>query len=239
MYILGISPPKYSILDFILSMISVGHFCYSCYMQTQCGNAVGGDGWNCYNAFGYRLHNYVLPSVISVLVESIVQSVNMYRANKEDQLNEAKEDSMKGFKSFLLGATIVMNTGVFLAFIPFFVSNTIPMIIAYCWILLPVLAGVVLIYAIIVTSVVNGIRECEGCGCAYCLKFFGIHCVVGLQVFGTLVFSMAYNYSQYSYYGADYSQVMWYEYQSRDTVVWFNTLSNSSELTIHNLLTPF
>lgn len=168
----GISPPKYSVLDFILSLISVGHFCYSCYMQTKCGDAKGGDGWNCYNAFGYRLHNYVLPGVISVLVESIVQCVNLYRATKEDRLNQLKEDSLKWLKWTLLGATLFLNTSVFLAFIPFFVSNTIPMIIAYCWLLLPILGGVVLIYASVVTILINSFRKCEGCGCCFFLEIF-------------------------------------------------------------------
>ncbi len=51
--------------------------------------------------------------------------------------------------------------------------------------------------------------------------------------------SMAYNYSQYSFFGADYSSVIWYEYQSRDTAAWFNSLTNSTELDIQNVLAPF
>jgi len=235
----GISPPKYSILDFILSLVSVGHFCYACYMQTECGNAKNGEGWNCYNAFGYRLHNFILPGCVAVLVESIVQCVNLYRANKENEMNEMKEDSLKWLKWTLLITTMILNGGVFLAFIPFFVSNTIPMIIAYCWLLLPILGGVVLIYASIVTIIINSCRKCEGCGCCFFWKFFGTHCVVGSQVFGCLIFAMAYNYSQYSYFGADYSDVMYYEYQSRDTINWFNNLKNNSDKAIHNLLTPF
>lgn len=224
-------------MDFILSLISVGHFCYACYLQTKCGAAPYADGWRCYNAFGYRLHNYVLPSVISVLVESIIQLVNTYRAHKSEEKKPSDKNCQKYLKWFLLGMTFVLNTAVASAFIPFLISNTVPMLIAYCWILLPILFGLTLVYAILVTSVVSCVRKCTDCGCGYCLKFFGAHCLVGLQVFGALALSMAYNYSQYSYFGADFMPVLWYEYLSRDTVSWYKTLTNSTELVVDNILT--
>jgi len=164
--------------------------------------------------------------------------VNTYRAYKKDQ-DKVMNDDMRQVKWFLLGSSIVMNSAVFLAFIPFFVSNVVPMLIAYVWVLLPLLGVLVLTYAIFITSVVNAIRQCQDCSCIYCGKFFGTHCIVGLQVFGCLIVSMAYNYSQYSFFGADYSSVIWYEYQSRDTATWFNSLTNSTELDIQNVLAPF
>jgi hypothetical protein len=61
-------------------MISVAHFIYACYRQQYCSTTVNYSDWKCYNSFGYRLYNYVLPSVISVLVQSIVQAVNTAKA---------------------------------------------------------------------------------------------------------------------------------------------------------------
>jgi hypothetical protein len=238
-YILGLSPAKYSVLDFILSLISIGHLGYAGYLQTKCSSAVNATQWRCYNAFGYRLYNYVLPSVVAVLVESIIQLVNMVKAHKKDKIDKSTKKYMSSCKWFLLISSIVMNALAVLVFIPFFISNVVPMLIAYCWILLPILGGLVVLYATFVTSVINAIKQCQDCGCVYCLKFFGTHFLVGLQVFGCLVLGMAYNYSQYSFFGTSYKEVMWSEYQSRDTINWFNTLTNNSDLLIHNLLTPF
>lgn len=70
--------PKYSLVDFILSLISIGHFVYACVRQRACSSDPNYDSWRCYNAFGYRLYNYVLPNVISVLVQSCVQAYNTY-----------------------------------------------------------------------------------------------------------------------------------------------------------------
>ncbi|CAF1132923.1 unnamed protein product [Adineta ricciae] len=235
----GVSLPKYSVLDFILSLISVGHFGYAIYLQTKCTNQSKATAWRCYNAFGYQLYNYVLPSLISVLVEAFVQLGNMIKASKVDPNHQVKRNPVNYIKWALLISTIVLNSLVFVAFIPFFISNVFPMLIAYSWVLICVLAALVLAYATFITVVVNALRQCADCGCVYFLKFFGTHCVVGLQVFGCLVLSMAYNYSQYSFFGADYTSVIWCEYQSRDTTIWYQRLTNDSESLIQNLLTPF
>ncbi|CAF1094335.1 unnamed protein product [Rotaria magnacalcarata] len=233
----GVSPPKYSVLDFVLSLVSVGHFAFACYKQTNCSSSAYQSEWRCYNAFGYQLHNYVLPSVIAVLVESIIQIVNNYRANKQEDKKNSGARSSRKFKWALLCTTIVLNVGVCLVFIPFFISNTIPMLIAYCWLLVSVLGALVLVYAVFITIVINALRKCDGCSCRYCAKFFAAHCIVGCQAFGCLILSMAYNYSQYSYFGADYTSTIGYEAQSRDTVTWFNSLTNNTDSIIHNTLT--
>lgn len=216
----------------------MGHFAYACYLQTKCSSAAYANGWRCYNALGYRLFNYVLPSIVSVLVEAFVQLANMIKASK-DPKNQVSKNPLNYVKWSLLITTIVLNCIVCLSFIPFVISNVIPMLISYCWVLLPILGILVLTYATFITAVVNAIKRCQDCGCVYCLKFFGTHCVVGVQVFGCLVFSMAYNYSQYSLFGASYSDVIWCEFQSRDTVYWYKSLTNDTEMLIQNILTPF
>ncbi len=50
---------------------------------------------------------------------------------------------------------------------------------------------------------------------------------------------MAYNYSQYCYFGGGYLSVIGYEFQSRDTGAWGRALANSSDLTTHNILAFF
>ena len=73
----------------------------------------------------------------------------------------------------------------------------------------------------------------------YCGRFFLTHCAVGLQVFGCLVMSIAYNYSQYCYFGGGYIAVLGYEFQSRDTGAWSRAFSNSTLLETHNILAFF
>ena len=57
------------------------------------------------------------------------------------------------------------------------------------------------------------------CSCekGRCPELFGTHSAAGLQVFGCLILSVAYNYSQYCYFGVGYLPVLGYEFQSRDT----------------------
>lgn len=226
------SPPKYSILDFLLSLISLGHFIYACFRQTRCSTDVNYNAWRCYNAFGYRLYNYVLPSVISVLVQCMIQGYNSYKAETKDD-----ESALRRFaKIFLLGGTILMNVGICLVFIPYFLINAFPMLVGFCWLLIPLPLLLSLAYAIFTTILVTVV---SGCKFEHCGRLFGAHFLVGLQVFGCLALSMAYNYSQYTYFGGGYLTVLGYEFRSRDTVAWGNSLSNNTELQIHSILAFF
>jgi hypothetical protein len=129
-----------------------------------------------------------------------------------------------------------MNALICFVFIPFFILNALPMFVGFCWLLVPLLCALTLAYAIFVTTFVSSASRCHMCKEKHCRRFFATHCAVGLQVFGCLVLSMAYNYSQYCYFGGGYLTAIGYEYQSRDTGAWGRALSNSSDLTVHNVL---
>ena len=135
----------------------------------------------------------------------------------------------------LLG-TILMNAAVCLVFIPYFLINALPMLVGFCWLLIPLAVVLSLAYAIFTTILVSLV---SGNGCDHCGRLFGAHFAVGIQVFGCLALSMAYNYSQYTYFGGGYLSVLGYEFRSRDTVAWGNALTNSSELQIHSILAFF
>jgi hypothetical protein len=174
-----------------------------------------------------------------VLVQSIVQTVNTF-ADKEPKTNESKKQKAQRYlKMFLLFVTIISNALICVAFVPFFITNALPMFVGFFWVLIPVLIALTLVYAVFITVVVSSLSKCAMCTNKYCKRFFATHCAVGLQVFGCLVISMSYNYSQYCYFGGGYTPVIGYEYQSRNTATWAQALSNSSELVTHNVLAFF
>lgn len=112
------------------------------------------------------------------------------------------------------------------------------MIVGYCWLLIPLLAILTFLYAGLII-VVMGIGS--SCGMFSNFNnnrawFFGTHCAVGVQIFGCLIAGMAYNYSQYWYFGDGYFSVIGYEFQSRDTVAWGRALTNDSQLLTENIL---
>lgn len=225
------SLPKYSILDFLLSLTSLGHFIYACYRQTRCSSDVNYSAWRCYNAFGYRLYNYVLPSVVSVLIQCLIQGYNSYKAGD-------KKDGWfrKNAKRVLLVGTILMNVTISLVFIPYFLTNALPMLVGFCWLLVPLAVLLSAVYGIFTTILLNIPLGCE---CNHCGRLFGAHFLLGLQVFGCLALSMAYNYSQYTYFGGGYLDILGYEFRSRDTLAWWSTLTNSTELQVHSILAFF
>ena len=216
---LDVRPSKYSIIDFILSLVSVGHFIYACYLQTKCVNSTNTSSWNCYNAFGYRLFNYVLPNLVSVLVQSGVQLAHTIRHREDDSSTMTSVRNV--CKMLLLGATIIMNVILCIIFIPFLITNVLPMLVGFCWLLLPLLIVLTVTYAIFITTVASIIGKCGLCQNGYCKRFFLTHFLVGLQVFGCLIISMAYNYSQYCYFGGGYIRVLGYEFESRETKLIF------------------
>jgi hypothetical protein len=205
--------------------------------------------WRCYNAFGYRLYNYVLPSVISVLVQSITQAVFFYKEKESSEEKPAEKSTEKPtkkfakcqayFKWFLLTFTILLNSAIVLVFIPYFITNALPMLVGFCWVLMPILGLLILAYVIFVLIVVSIIDRCKMCKEKFVMRMFATHCAVGLQVFGCLIVSMAYNYSQYCYFEGGYLPVLGYELQSRDTVTWANNIANNSQLIAHNILAFF
>lgn len=185
-----------------------------------------------------------MPSVIAVLVQSIVQVKNTYRAMKASKYRHDNQETCcfkmaKCSTEFLLGSTIIMNVAICLVFLPYMVTNSIPMIVGFCWLLLPLLAILTLVYALIITAFVSIISRCAMCDEGFCCRFFFTHCAVGLQVFGCLIISMAYNYSQYCYFGSGYLPAVVNEFQSRDTVVWAHSLVNDTTFQIHNILAFF
>ena len=122
-----------------------------------------------------------------------------------------------------------------------FFTNALVMIVGFCWLLGPLLIILILLYAAFITVVVNIASSSNMCDNSdgYCRLFFGTHCAVGLQVFGCLILSMAYNYSQYWYFGDSYLSAIGYEFQSRDTVAWGRALTNNSQFLTDNILAFF
>ena len=217
-------PMEVSIVDILLSLVSVAHFIYACYRQTECSSSVNYTAWRCYNAFGYRLFNYVLPSTISVLVQSSAKLTG-------DTFHPEKKRDI--IILVLLMICIVLNGILLIVFIPFTITNALPMLVGFCWLLIPLLFALIITYALFISTIL------------WCKKkknfrrLFLAHFAVGLQVFFCLIIAMAYNCSQYCYFGGGYLEVIGYEFNSRDTGRWGSTLVNSSQLQAHTILAFF
>ena len=200
-------------------------------------SAKDANTWRCYNAYGYRLYNYVLPSIVSVLVQSIVQVNTFVTKDKTD----GKYREKAGFiaKMLLLGSTILMNLTLCLVFVPYFITNALPMFVGFFWLLIPLLFVLILAYASFITGIVIIIQKKSGVKKTHARRLFLAHCAVGLQVFGCLVVTMAYNYSQYCYFGGGYISVIPLEFYSHDTLAWGNTFKINTQNQVDTFLSFF
>ena len=154
---------------------------------------------------------------------------------KDDQ----PKKTSRYLKYFLLGATFIMNLLICVIFVPFFITNTLPMVVGFCWLLVPLWLALSLAYAIFATVLISIVTKGQMCTNGLCRRLFITHFLVGIQVFGCLILGMAYNYSQYAYFGGGYLSVVEYEFQSRDTGNWARAIRNSSELTTDTVLAVF
>ncbi len=211
-------------LDLVLTLPTTVQTALICKEQTSCMSLSDtASHWNCYNLFGYKLHNYVTGSCINLTIKIFLNIMEMMEEENIVSLEE---------KACL---ALLIPQFLFMAFIglTFLLTHVLPMVIIYVWILI-ILIIALLLFQLLLAPVVCAVKcSCDGdeitevvCSCASALF---------TPVFA-IIYSTLFNYFQYFYYGENYLRTIEREYASRDTDLFVRLLHKSLTQKWHTIL---
>jgi hypothetical protein len=254
---------EFSFTDLVLFCVPlVAHTIYQCQIQSSCMSAEDATIWNCYNAFGYRLYNYVFVSYFHFFSSFVIKCV-YYKKCKEVAMEDIpvptnpskppsklktwwEQSALK--KNLVQLNSVVSRLSLWLCIItclfvgalllPYLLTNAIPMFVVY-----------IFMYDIYLIVTLFIIFPFFVVGLPYNLNYISIPkeyriiataLLTGGWILYTLpiLISTTFNYSQYLYYGENYFETMTNEYNSRDTGTFFKLLQNSVSTRFHFSL-PF
>ncbi|CAF0809704.1 unnamed protein product [Adineta steineri] len=219
----------------------LGHAIWYCYIQSTCMQAQYATTWNCYNAFGYRLYNYVFVSYCSFFWRSMLK-MHVYRTIlKQPEMVKDYISRPVEFYSALWASRITI-VFVGLLIFPYLFTNVIPMAAAYTF--MTFIYIVFCIFGLIFFRTISFIPAFNGPFTSLIKPFGGkFNYITGISImctFAALTFpillSVFYNYSQYVYYDGNYYFTMADEYHSRDTQTYFNIFRASANQVLHTVL---
>ncbi|CAF1588559.1 unnamed protein product [Rotaria magnacalcarata] len=103
--------PTFDLFDAVFYCIPLlGHAGWYCYIQSSSMSATYGTTWNCYNAFGYRLYNYLFEQYANFAVGYLTKLFFLKYGNKKEE-GEKKEQVPKDLLSFcILSKRIYFNS---------------------------------------------------------------------------------------------------------------------------------
>jgi hypothetical protein len=216
---------QFSVTDCVHTLPLLGHSIWYCVTQSSCTSAEDATIWNCYNAFGYRLYNYIFASYFHFCCTFLMKCA--YR-------NKIKQAKLKKL-SYYLGLYSSIITFIFVSclVLPFYYTHIMPMVCAYVFLhiiyFMPMF--LLLIFGIFFVNLL-------------CIKDYRI-IVASIIIAASIIYtfpvliSVTYNYSQYLYYSDDYFETMTHEYNTRDTATYFKLLQNSVIFLFHTMLNFF
>ncbi|CAF1402911.1 unnamed protein product [Adineta ricciae] len=238
----------FNIIDYIFHGLPVlGHAIWYCIIQSSCMSAERATPWNCYNAFGYRLFNYVFVSYWNFSSVFYVQLM-AFVLKDVHKLNLPKKKPKSIIKYVIYTITIGLYfiTWAFAGalLLPYMITHVIPMAFAYgfmvviyicLWVAFlcfsQILAALpkmtrIIFYIFLPRSLESAFYPISAF--LYSLALFSYTFPILLTVF--------YNYSQYLYYGENFIYTMSNEFNSRDTETYFAIFRNSVNEKLHSLL---
>ncbi|CAF1316859.1 unnamed protein product [Adineta steineri] len=69
--------------DFVFQCLPLcGHGIWYCHIQSSCMSAEYATKWNCYNAFGYRIYNYIFVSYVGFFIGFIIKLIALLENKK-------------------------------------------------------------------------------------------------------------------------------------------------------------
>jgi len=222
---------QFSIQDCLHTFPLLGHSIWYCVIQSPCTSTEDATTWNCYNAFGYRVYNYLFPSYFHFACTFIMKCA--YR-NKIKKFM-VKQNTKLGKLSYYLGLYSSVITFIFVSclVLPYLLTHVLPMAFAYVF-----MHAIYFTFIFIVLIV--GVFFLH-LWCIIDSRITISSVVIGASVLYTfpLLISVTYNYSQYLFYGQDYFETMTNEYNTRDTPTYFKLLHNSVNFLFHTILNFF
>ena len=247
-----------SYFDAISCLLTLGHAIWYCVIQAKCMNSSSqiATPWNCYNALGYRLFNYVFVSYFTTTLDCVYKAYML--GYKEVMEIDAKQGSFRWIMHYATLITIslalIFTTCLML---PFILTNVLPMFIIYIWMC-------VIYIGFCVYLVFSGFKlhkdvkdlpakieknqstnEKDSGQHEFCSFMFSSHeipqvglCMLLAMVITTfpILLSIFFNYTQYYYYGESYLKSIEDDYTTRDTTNYLNGMKNSTEQILHSVL---
>ncbi|CAF3949992.1 unnamed protein product [Adineta steineri] len=243
-----------SYFEAITCLSIFGHSIWYCIIQSSClGSSSVATTWNCYNAFGYRLYNYVFVSYCSTALNCIYV---MYMEGFQQIITTDYKRGSFCWIIYYASLIIIVITLpiVTCVLLPFFLTNVIPMFVIYIW-MSTIYIGVssYLIFAgFFVYDDIDELRERkklskdedpnEQACCSFMFTrkelphvAFSIVLALFITTFPILL-SIFFNYSQFFYYGDSYLRTIGDDYNTRSTDQYFNILKNSIKQILHSVL---
>ncbi|CAF1430888.1 unnamed protein product [Adineta steineri] len=243
-----------SYFEAINCLLIFGHSIWYCIIQSSCLQSSSvATTWNCYNAFGYRLYNYVFVSYSSTTLNCIYV---IYMEGYQEIIKSGyKQGSFCSIIYYISLIIIVITLPlVTCLLLPFFLTNVIPMFIIYIWIstIYIVVSSYLIFTGFFVYDDIDELRkrkeflsteevnEEDCCSFMFTQKeiphvAFSIILALFITTFPILL-SIFFNYSQFFYYGDGYLSTIQDDFNSRSTEQYFNILQNSIKQILHSLL---
>ncbi|CAF1487732.1 unnamed protein product [Adineta ricciae] len=239
----------FDLIDYIIhGLPTLGHAIWYCYIQSSCMSAEQATPWNCYNAFGYRLFNYVFVSYWNFSFVFYVQLIAFIFKDAHN-LNLPKKKQPKSiikYVSFVITVGLYFITWAFAGalLLPYMFTHVIPMAFAYGFMVVIYfcLWGAVLFSTQILAELPKFTRIVfyiflprSLTGAFYSISAALYSTALFINTFPILL-TVFYNYSQYLYYGENFIYTMSNEFNSRDTEIYFAIFRNSVNEKLHSLL---
>jgi hypothetical protein len=242
--------------DAINCLLILGHAIWYCVIQSTCltSSSSAATTWNCYNAFGYRLFNYIFVSYSTTALNCV------YKAYMQGYTEVIQTNARQGSFCWIIHYASLITIVVTLVFdtcllLPFILTNVVPMFVIYIW--MSIIYIIVCIYLIVSGFLVyeeveelpekihakeirNSERSYETQCCSFIFLPKELPKVVISMVLALLIttfpilLSIFYNYTQYFYYGESYLQSIVDDYNARNTNLYFTQLQNSSQQIVHS-----
>ena len=207
--------------DLFLTLSTTAQTVWICIEQKSCKSlSAEASSWDCYNMFGYKLHNYVMGSIINLTMKIFLTVV-------ENDTGITKTETLC---LWLLVPQFLFMGGLGLAFL---ITHILPMLIIYIWLLIILITALLLVNALLIPVVC--LFKCS-CDFKYSFSVFMICVLAWFPVLFAILYSTLFNYSQYFYYKENYLTTIKREYDSRNTFLFFKLLTKSLSQKGHTIL---
>ena len=236
---------QFDLFDLLLSTLPLlGHTVWYCYIQSSCMSAEQATVWRCYNAFGYRLFNYIFLSYCNFYYSFAVKSGwFILKRTLEIPIREKFATMFEKFSFYLSGGSFTIVYWFTTAlFTPYLITHLLPMIAAYAFmsVIYFTLCSAIGFFTIFLLSKIPILKHLMPIPRVILLKYH-LHTrflyIIALSCYTyPILLTTSYNYSQYLYYGENYIETMTNEFNSRDSAIYFAIFRNSVNERFHSFL---
>ncbi|UJR24418.1 hypothetical protein I4U23_005794 [Adineta vaga] len=241
--------PTFDLFDLIFVCLPLfAHTIWYCIVQSNCSSGEFASTWNCYNLFGYRIYNYLFDP-FSMFAFEFISKIIIIRDKKHHKipLIIRKKKWRRILAQIIFYPSLILSTITFLfvgaLILPYAITNIIPMIIIYSFIVM-FYAYIITVYLMLIqfyTFITKKIfkfnqdklsRLKTGIEKYHFKRRFVVRFAVRLSPY---LVPVLFNLSQYFYYGEDFYRALTREANSRNINDYFQRVANSPQIA-HTIL---